>query len=220
MWLHKEIVRNYNSAITHYKYVARPYQGCKIHEPCSLSCVPKLVDSDVISDDEICLDCNKYHADKDTCPDKPQTKGNGMNYSTAVFLINDDCRMVKCTYEPESKSAPKPSTYMFKTFDKSIQVGDFVVIPTDTRHGMTVVKVAEVDVEFDPETPLDIKWVIGKVDNNAYTKLLDQEKEMIVTIQSAEKRRKKDELKAALFKDNEEKMKALQIAHVAEPEKK
>ena len=42
-----------------------------------------------------------------------------MNYSTAVFLINDEVRLVSCSYELDSNGKPA-STTVFKTLDRSI----------------------------------------------------------------------------------------------------
>lgn len=105
-----------------------------------------------------------------------------MNYSTAVFLINDRVRAVQGTYEA-GDTAPKT---MFKTFDRALKVGDFALVPTNTRHNMTVVKITDVDVEFDIETHQQVSWIIGRIDLASYEQMQAQEQEAIKTIQSAE----------------------------------
>jgi hypothetical protein len=70
-----------------------------------------------------------------------------VNYTTAVFLINDSIRAVTCTYENDGKRVP------FKTLDKTIAVDDIVVVPSGTRHGMTTCKVVEVDSDVDYDDP-------------------------------------------------------------------
>lgn len=74
-----------------------------------------------------------------------------MNYSTAIFLINPKVRAIAAIYEPDTDSRKAPRT-VFKTFDQSIGVNDYILVPTETRHKMTVNKVVEVDVEPDLET--------------------------------------------------------------------
>lgn len=132
-----------------------------------------------------------------------------MHKSYSVFLINDDVRAIAVSYEP-GEHAP---TTLFKSFDKDLEVGDYVVIETNSRHNMTVAKVAEVDVEIDFNTANDhIGWIVGAIDNTAHLNILEQEEAAHTAIQKAETRKKRDELKEAMFKDHEEEMKKLQIA--------
>lgn len=116
-----------------------------------------------------------------------------MNYSTAVFLINPDARAVQCTYEKDA-GGQQLQSYVFKTLDKSIKKGDLVVVPTNTRHNLTVVKVETTDIDIDVDTPHDIKWIVGKVDLLTHQKLLDMEAEAIAKIKAAEMRKKREEL--------------------------
>ena len=107
-----------------------------------------------------------------------------MNYSTAVFLINDDVRAIACTYEADEKAKRE----IFKTLDKSIAKDDFVVVPTDTRHKMTVVKVVEVDVDVDLDSSIPMQWIVGAVERHDYERILKMEEQAIETIKSAEAR--------------------------------
>lgn len=129
-----------------------------------------------------------------------------MNYSTAVFLINDKARIIKASYELNSDGTPQ-SLIAFKTFDSTLVKGDFVVVPTDTRHKLTVVRVEEVDIDTDDYLDFygEMKWVVSKVDMQSYSKCLDMEQEAIRTIKSAEKRKKKEELRKTILADLEEK---------------
>lgn len=133
-----------------------------------------------------------------------------MNYSTAVFLINDKVRAVKGTYEA-GENAGKT---MFKTFSPTLKVGDFAIVPTNTRHNMTVVKITDVDVEFDIETTTNVEWIIGQIDLTAYEQVLGQEQEAVKTIQSAEKNRKRAALREAIFADAETQLNKLPIAAI------
>ena len=125
-----------------------------------------------------------------------------MNNTLAVFLINDTVRAVVGIYDPdEYKNSGKK--YMFKTFDATMKVDDFVVVPTDTRHGMTVFKITEVDVDVDFDSPVQYRWIIGKVDRAAYEATLAQEAEAVMRINHAEKTKKRAELRAAMALDAE-----------------
>lgn len=121
-----------------------------------------------------------------------------MNYSTAVMLINDNIRAVKTIYEPDTEKAYQ-QRYIFKTLDHSIQKGDYVVVPTDTRHGMTVVQVDEVDVEVDFESPTEIKWIVSRVSLDNNTHVLKEEKKWINELKASEKRAKREEIKKKML---------------------
>lgn len=135
-----------------------------------------------------------------------------MNYSTAVFLINPNVRAVLGIYEAEEDKGQRPvPRTAFKTLDHSIKVGDFVLVPSSTRHKMTVNKVVEVDVDVDFDSGTQMTWIIGKVDRADHEKINAMEHQAIQTIKSAELRKKKDELRKALIADSEA-LKALPIA--------
>ena len=139
-----------------------------------------------------------------------------MNYSRSIFLISDDVRAVNVTYEDE-EAAPRT---MFKTFNPEIKVDDYVVVPTDTRHRMTVCKVVDVDVEPDLESASDMKWIVGIVDRADFESIRQQEEEAITKIKGAEKRRKRAELREALLADAEDEIKSLPIYTARAEEKK
>ena len=133
-----------------------------------------------------------------------------MNYTTAVFLINNTVRAVMCNYEPD---APDKKV-MFKTLDPAIKVGDLVIVPTKTRHGMTVSKVVEVDVDVDFDSGTQVGWLVCKVEQASYEATLAQEAQAISVITSAEKTKKRNELAAALLVDSRDALKALPITTV------
>lgn len=130
-----------------------------------------------------------------------------MNYSLAVFLINKNARAVLATYEAEETA----KRTLFKTLDPTIAVGDFVIVPTNTRHKMTVVKVVEADVDVDFESRDQVEWIIGRVDSSGFKETLAQEGQALTAIKSAELRKKRDDLRQALFADHIESLKALPI---------
>lgn len=82
-----------------------------------------------------------------------------MNFSTAVFLINDKARAIKAVYEPHD--GVKQTT--FKTLDPDIKKDDLVVVATGTRHGFTVVKVVETDLSIDFKDKTEMCWIVSKL---------------------------------------------------------
>jgi hypothetical protein len=138
-------------------------------------------------------------------------RGSQMNYSTAVFLINKNIRAVLGVYDPDDKNAKRTP---FKTLSADIKIGDFAVVPTGTRHNMTVVKIVDIDVDIDFDSVAQVEWVIAVVDRSEYEKTLEQEAVAIQAIKSAELRQKRDSLRKALFADHVETLKALPIAAI------
>jgi hypothetical protein len=130
-----------------------------------------------------------------------------MNYTTAIFLLNPNVRAVVCNYEPDSPD----KKVMFKTLDPNIKVGDFVIVPTKTRHGMTVSKVVEVDVDVDFDSQVLMDWLVERIDRATHTATVAQEADAIAVIKSAERTRKRNELAAALHADSNGALKALTI---------
>lgn len=135
-----------------------------------------------------------------------------MDNSLIVLLINDNARAIKGQYED---GGPKE---LFKTMDPTIQVDDLVVVESGTRHGMTVVKVTEVDVAVNFDTDRTVKWVIQGIDADSFNVVKEQEKAAIAAVQEAEQSRKKAELVKSMFAHHEEKLKTLEIAKMDDPE--
>lgn len=137
-----------------------------------------------------------------------------MNYSTAIFLINPKVRAIAAIYEPDTESRKTPRT-IFKTFDQTLSVGDYILVPTETRHKMTVNKVVEVDLDPDLESNAQMHWVIGVVDKAAYDDVLAQEARAIELMKAAEKTHAREELrKKMLAHVDEQKLAALQITRM------
>lgn len=140
-----------------------------------------------------------------------------MNYTTAVLLINANIRAVLTVYEDDEEGKRSVTKTMFKTLDKNLTVGDYVTVPSGTRHKMTVVKVTEVDVDVDFDSTTQVGWIIGKVDKADYAEITSQENIAVQAIKSAEKLKKRNELRDALLADNADKLKALPIASMGNP---
>ncbi len=136
-----------------------------------------------------------------------------MNYSTAIFLVNHDVRAIKVSYEvdPNGKGVRPFQTY--KSLDPNLSVGDYVVIPTDTRHKMTVARVEEIEDDVDFDSPAQLAWIISAVDTGAHAEVVRAEGAAIEQIKSAEKRAKREELARKLIADNPD---IQHLAHLGE----
>lgn len=135
-----------------------------------------------------------------------------MHSSRKVFLLNDLTRAIAATYE----DLPGVKKATFKTLDQRIQVDDLIVVPTETRHGMTVCKVVETDLDIELDSSAAIEWVVDVVDVSAHERKVADEQVALDKIKSAEIRKKRQELKQALFADQEANLKALAISHDSE----
>lgn len=136
-------------------------------------------------------------------PVQPETEKemNLTNNSAAVFLVTDAVRAIKATYEldKEEKEAKRD---WFKTFDPGVAVGDLCIVPTGTRHGFTIVKVTEVDVEVDLQAGHSFRWIAGTFDRTTYDKLVADETAMLSKIASARKTKEREELRKAMLLDD------------------
>lgn len=138
-----------------------------------------------------------------------------MNYSTAILLINPDCRAMLAIYQPDPSDAnqPKAKRELFKTFDETIAVDDIVMVPSNTRHNVTTVKIVETDVEWDINVQQEVRWIIGKIDQSAFKDLKAKETAAIAAIKESEKTHARNELKKKMFAHMDEAaIKALAIA--------
>lgn len=139
-----------------------------------------------------------------------------MNYSTAIFLINKDVRAIAVTYEkidlnkdttqmkyqPAYLSGGKlpDGAVVFKTMDPSVKINDFVIVPTDTRHGMTVCKVVATDIEVDMESDKECHWIVGVVDTKPFEHLRQMEEQAIIALKRAEVEKKRETMRQDLLK--------------------
>lgn len=127
------------------------------------------------------------------------------NFSTAIFLVNPAAKAVLCSYEQDATTGKGKEPFtLFKSLDPALAVGEFVVVPTDTRHGKTVVRVEKINdaASVDLESAVQVKWIIDAVKMDAYETILAQEAAGIEQIKSAELRRRREELHAKLIADN------------------
>lgn len=133
-----------------------------------------------------------------------------MNYSSAVMIINHDIRAIRTSYEP-AETGKTLKEYVFKTLDKTIKKGDFVVVPSDTRWGFTVNKVEEVDVDVDFDSEIQLKWAINKVDVDGHKQTTEEEQKWVSALQESEKRKRREQLKNQLLETHGDEVKNLMI---------
>lgn len=131
------------------------------------------------------------------------------NLSTAIMLLDDRVRAIAVTYEKidynedttkQMKYSPAylatgklPSgAVLFKTMDESITVGSYVVVPTNTRHSMTVCKVVGVDVVVDFDNMDEVYWIVDTVDTAPFEQIRqDEELVLIAMKKSADDKKRK-----------------------------
>jgi hypothetical protein len=129
-----------------------------------------------------------------------------MNYSTAILVMNPDARCLKVTYEVDTEHNKAPRE-LFKTFDKNIKVGMYVIVPSSTRHNLSVCKVVEADVDDWMDSGKEIGWVVGSIDMADAEKLKAWESQAIEGLKEAEKRKRRRELHASMTAAMDEKEK-------------
>ena len=151
-----------------------------------------------------------------------------MNYSTAIFLIDPSVRAIAVTYEKidmdqdTTKQMKYQSAYLsggnlpkgatiFKTLDQDIEVGHFVIVPTDTRHGMTVCKVVAVDVSSE------CHWIVGTVHTFDFESIRQQEEAAIMQIKKKEVAKRREELSNTLRSNIGDDIPRISLAPVTQP---
>lgn len=142
-----------------------------------------------------------------------------MNYSTAIFLVNDAVRCVEVSYDQvEDRTGKRVPTNLvsFKTLDADLAKDDLVIIPTDTRYGFTVGKVTRVDLDVDFDSPQQMRWVVGKVDTDFIEDVTKQEEKAMAAIRHAEVKTKKQELAEKLHRHNPD-LAGLSLFHQTDP---
>lgn len=113
------------------------------------------------------------------------------NYSTLVFFVDTSVRAIKAIYE-EDTITKKATRELFKTHDKTIKAGDYVVVPTDGRHDMAIVKVVEVDARLDMTSGDKVRWIIDKLSTDKYEKIKAWEDKAIEAFQNNEASKKRE----------------------------
>lgn len=126
-------------------------------------------------------------------PQPTQNRRMGMNYSTAIFLVNDQVRGILCSFEEDGRN------YLYKTFDTEIKEGDFVAVPRNKQGwDIAVVRVEEVDVDPDFDSSHEYKWVIGVIDQADFEQITKTEDDAIEVIKKSEKLKRRKEMKKNL----------------------
>lgn len=142
------------------------------------------------------------------------------NKSLDVFAATDDVRCVVGSYNVlgESVAGAKARPFIdidvmaFKTFNKAIKPGDICVVPSETRHKFTTVKIEAVDIEpdFDNWTK-EVHWIVDVIDRAEYDRLTAQEKELNDMASRIAREKRRAELRKELYGDKGEDVKKLPI---------
>lgn len=118
------------------------------------------------------------------------------NKSTMVFIYDQSTRLIKLVYDPERE---KDFSYG-KTDDPHIQPGQYVVVRSKTRHKLTVSKVAEVDLPFDPSYGGEVQRIVGVVGMANLEAIEAKEEQALEIIQAADLRAQREELQETVLK--------------------
>lgn len=160
------------------------------------------------------------------------TTTTSRNHSLSVFLVNKDVRAIATVYEDidlakdttkmkyqqaylSGVSLPK-NAVIHKTMDQDIKVSDYVIVPTDTRLGMTVTKVVAVDVEIDLDSGADCHWVMGTVDTTGFETVRQWEEKVIVAIKAADGQKQREILGADLVASMGDSIPKLRMLSISE----
>jgi hypothetical protein len=137
-----------------------------------------------------------------------------MDASKVVFLINDQVRLIRVTYEKDDVPVLNSSKreYCFKTMDQAVQVGDYVVVETSTRHGLTVCQVSAVDLDVDFDDGVALKWAFQRVDSENVKSILASEEEAVAAAKRAELKRKRIQLRGEIFAEHGDMIAGLSLA--------
>jgi hypothetical protein len=150
-------------------------------------------------------------------PSTTAEKETAMNYTTAICLISDDVRGIAVSYELPVEGV-ETKLYTFKSLDKTIRVGNLVIIPTDTRHGFTVVEVQEIDVEIPIDSTLTYKWIAAVFSRVRYDTVLEEEAHIVSRIKSGHARKQRSDIRATLEEELAEELPKLTSGLVIEAE--
>ena len=118
-----------------------------------------------------------------------------MHDSNRIFLASDTVRAVKGIFEVDVNNQPTAKREYFKTFNTELKVGDLVNVETSTRHGVSVIKIAEIDVDIDVESNEPTRWILGKVETTEYEKFRTMEGDMVSEMKKAELKAKRDDMR-------------------------
>ena len=120
-------------------------------------------------------------------------------------------RYVRANYEPGDG---KKGT-LFKTFDPDVDIGDLIVVPTDTRVGLTVCVVSEVDVDVDFKHGSETAhWIVDVVDPSSYSDVVEKERQALRTMRQAELHQQREDMANAMFANQKELLAKIEIAKI------
>ena len=133
-----------------------------------------------------------------------------------VAFLRDDVRSIVCQFFAHTQEGSRVGKgYTYLTTDKTIEVGDIVVVFVgQTPKAVLVIKVDE-ELSINPDADKEYPFIVGKVDIDAYESLLAENKklkELLATGYLANLRRS---FQQAIFNSLDDGLKT-QIANILE----
>ena len=92
-------------------------------------------------------------------------------------ILRQDARTIGVQFTDNLGSISKAYTYVSSV---PVEVGDTVVVPSGSEDNFKLATVCRVDddLEIEPNSSTRFKWIVGKVDFNAYSKNMERNKEI------------------------------------------
>lgn len=123
--------------------------------------------------------------------------------SLQLALFDGKIRFIRAIYEPNGKPE------LFKIEDPTIHVGDYLNVMSTARLNVTTVRVVEEDIDTDIDGNEVAYLTVQKIDFKPYFEALEREQRANALIRAAELRKKREDMRAALFANHDELMKTI-----------
>lgn len=111
------------------------------------------------------------------------------NYSCVIALVNEAVRAINVRFNENGQ------TYTYKTFDETIEVGDWCLVPDATDHDRyKAVEVVGVDGEFNFDSSTQYKWIVCRCDthNDLLLRSLLTEGQVVSKIKAGERKARRE----------------------------
>lgn len=129
--------------------------------------------------------------------------------SKALMLLRvDRLRAIHCQYE----NTPNAKKELFKTYDTTIGIGDLVVVPTEyeNRHGATVARVCDVDVDFDPDAIDEFsQFIVQRIDPAPFIRDVEEEKRVLAMVRQGRRKAHLEKVLRETYAGQEELLQAV-----------
>lgn len=122
-----------------------------------------------------------------------------MHDSRKVFLLPPEKAPVciRATYDPDKEYEAAE----FKTFMTDLEVGEKIIVTSDTRHGFTVCEVLEIDVEPTLNDSSKIHWAVNRFDTTDHENIIKGEKDFLAVAKKAELAKQREQMRETMMGD-------------------